>query len=126
MFEQGNKDAEKWTLEEATALLEEAVKLSQSNSYDFIGEIAKKQGTYKEIYNYITKKFTELKPLLRQVKSNCEATCFYNGKNGDIIPSLAIMNLKSNHGWTDRIDTTTKDKELPTTTINLGNGLKPE
>lgn len=101
-----NKNAEKWTEEEAKAFLEEAVSISGNKDYDFIGEVAKAQGSYKHVYNYLVDKFPSLKSLLDNVKGNCEANCFYNGKKGDITPSLAIMNLKSNHGWTDRVENT--------------------
>jgi len=90
--------------------MEEAVKISQNLEYDFIGEVAKKQKTYHHVYGYIVDKFPTLKPLLTAIKSNCESNCFYNGKKGEIVPSLAIMNLKSNHGWTDRAETTHKGK----------------
>ena len=121
----GNQYNEHWTLEQATEFMNEAVKLSVSIKYDFIGEVAKKQGTYHHVYGYIVDKFPSLKPLHTAIKANCESNCFYNGKKGDIIPSLAIMNLKSNHGWTDRIDNTTKDKEIQPNIIHLGNGTKP-
>lgn len=110
----GNQYNEHWTLEEATRFMKEAVELSKSREYDFIGEVAKKQEAYKEVYNYIVDKFPSLKNLLKQLKSNCESNCFYNGKNGNIVPSMAIMNLKSNHGWTDR-----QEIEQKTTTIEL-------
>jgi len=110
----GNKNAEKWTFEEAEDLLKKAVELSKKKDFDFIGEVAKKQDTYHHIYSYLTDKFKDLKPLLKQIKANCESNCFFNGKKGNIVPSLAIMNLKSNHGWTDRVETTQE-----TTTIEL-------
>ncbi len=115
----GNKNAEKWTFEEAEKLLLNAVELSKKQGYDFIGEVAKKQGTYYDVYSYLTDKFTELKPLLKQVKRNCEANCFSDAKKGNIVPSMAIMNLKSNHGWTDRVETdvTTKGKEINNTPV---------
>ena len=107
-----NTNAEKWTLEEAEKFFNEAILLSENRDYDFIGEIAKEMKSYKEIFTYLSDKFTELKTLHNVLLSNCEANCFYNGKKQNIVPSLAIMNLKSNHGWTDRVDTTTKGNEI--------------
>lgn len=101
-----NTNAERWGFEEAEKFMLEAVELSKDKKYDFIGEIAREQGAYKEVYNYITEKHEELKPLLKTIKGNCESNCFYNGKKQNITPSLAIMNLKSNHGWTDRVENT--------------------
>ncbi len=114
-----NKNAEKWTLEEATKFMNKAVELSNTNKFDFIGEVAKKMGSYIDVFDYITEKFTQLEHLKTRVKRNCEVNCFSNGKNGDIIPSLAIMNLKSNHGWTDRVQQdVTIAKEQPLFPVN--------
>lgn len=107
-----NKNAEKWTLEEATIFIEKAVELSQDTEYDFIGEIAKELNQYKEIFSYLVDKFPELKQQHKRLVSNCESNCFYNGKKNNIVPSLAIMNLKSNHGWTDRIETNNTNNNI--------------
>lgn len=101
-----NKNAEKWTLEQSIALFENAVKVAKSKKLDFIGEVAQELDTYRDIFTYLKDKFNECKPLYKRLEQECEANCFSHGKNGDIIPSLAIMNLKSNHKWTDRIDNT--------------------
>ena len=108
----GNQYKEDWTLEKATEFMKEAVELSSQRKYDFIGEVAKDQKSYHLVYKYLVDKFPELKPFLDTIKTNCETNCFFNGKSGNIVPSLAIMNLKSNHGWTDRVDTTTKGNEI--------------
>ena len=107
-----NKNAEKWTEEAATELFEKAIKLTQQKTdgqydYDFIGQIARELETFKEIFTYLVGRFPSLKNKHNIIISNCEANCYYNGKNQNIVPSLAIMNLKSNHGWTDRVDQTT-------------------
>lgn len=101
----GNQYNEKWTLEECEKFLNEAIEISEDKEYDFIGEVAKQQDSYKDVYFYIIAKFPDLKNLFMRMKSNCESNCFNNGKKGNIVPSLAIMNLKSNHNWTDRVET---------------------
>lgn len=122
-----NKNAEVWTIEEAVSFMDKAVELSSNNKYDFVGEVAKDLGQYHQLFKYLRDKFNELDRQYKMIFANCETNCFLNGKKGDIIPSLAIMNLKSNHKWTDRVDNTTKDKEVQTTTIiNLGTGVKPD
>ena len=115
----GNKNAEKWSFEESKKLLTEAVEISKQHGFDFIGEVAKAQDTYYDVYGYLADKFEELKPLLKQIKRNCEVNCFSDAKKGNIVPSMAIMNLKSNHGWTDRVETdvTTKGKEINNTPV---------
>lgn len=106
----GNQYNEHWTLENSKEFLETAVELSKEDGYDFIGEVAKALGSYVDVFDYIIEKFPKLKEYKKQIKRNCEVNCFSSGKKGDIVPSLAIMNLKSNHGWTDRAETTVKGK----------------
>lgn len=113
----GNQYSEKWTFEEAEKVMIRSVELSKSKKYDFIGEVAKELGIYRDLYDYILEKFPELKAYWRELRNNCEANCFANGKNGTIVPSLAIMNLKSNHGWTDRAEV----KEVKQDNIDLSN-----
>jgi len=110
----GNDNAEKWTEEKATDLLERAVELSKNTDYDFIGEIAKDLDTYIDVFDYLVDKFPQLKKLKKKMKRNCEANCFSNIKRENINTGAGIMNLKSNHGWTDRVqnDHTTKGKEI--------------
>lgn len=101
----GNTNAEKWSEESATELFNKALHISAdkaSNENDFIGEVAQTAGTNLSIMEYLRNKYPALLTVYDQIKRNCEANCFRNGKNGTIVPSLAIMNLKSNHGWTDR------------------------
>lgn len=101
----GNKNAEKWTLEESENFLQKAVELSKNTKYDFEGEIAKDLDSYIEIFLYLIDKFPILKPYWTNIKRNCETNCFSNAKKEFINVSAAIMNLKSNHKWTDRNDT---------------------
>ncbi len=110
-----NTNAEKWTIEEATKLFNDAIALSddEKRDFDFIGEIARELKQYKEIFSYLVDKFPQLKEKHKLLISNCEANCFYNGKKSNINPSLAIMNLKSNHNWTDRSSTTLEGGENP-------------
>lgn len=120
----GNQYKERWTENEAKEFMSKAVDLSRRKNYDFIGEVAKELDSYIDVFDYITNKFPSLKEMKTKIKRNCEVNCFSNAKKGDIIPSLAIMNLKSNHGWTDRVDTTTKDQPVNTSmTIEIINPL---
>lgn len=98
----GNKNAEKWTLEETQKFLLKALELSKKREFDFIGEIARELDTYKEIFTYLIDKHKELKTLYITILTNIEANCFYNAKKGNIKEATAIVNLKSNHNWTDR------------------------
>ena len=118
-----NKNAEKWTEQEAISFMEESLAMVKIEEFDFIGELAQKMGQYRTLYNYLSDKYNTCKRLLNIIEQECESNCFRHGKKGEIVPSLAIMNLKSNHGWTDRVDNTTKGKEInkDTVTINFTN-----
>jgi len=107
---EGNTNAEKWTFERASKLMNDAVELSKSESFDFIGEVAKKLGTYIDVFDYICDKFPELKKQKNKLKRNCETNCFSNIKNENINVGAGIMNLKSNHGWTDRVQSDVNQK----------------
>lgn len=107
-----NNNAEKWNLEQATKLFDDAIDLSESDEYDFLGEIAKKLNSYIDVFDYLVDKFPELKGKKNQLKRNCEANCFSNSKKGKINVAVGIVNLKSNHGWTDRNDITTKGEKV--------------
>jgi len=107
---EGNTNAEKWTFERASKLMNDAVELSKSESFDFIGEVAKKLDTYIDVFDYICDKFPELKKQKNKLKRNCETNCFSNIKNENINVGAGIMNLKSNHGWTDRVQSDVNQK----------------
>jgi hypothetical protein len=126
-----NKNAEKWSEEDAIVFMSKAIELSNDKikKYDFIGEIARDMGSYRDIFTYLKDKFKSCKVLYNILSSNLEANCFSHGKSGDIVPAMAIMNLKANYKWSDRVETTLQggDKPIETkqTIISLGNGTKP-
>ena len=128
----GNKNAEKWTFEEADKFFQKALELSYDKEFDFIGEIARELKTYKEIFSFLVSKFPQFQEVHKTIISNCESNCFYNSKKGNINVAVGIVNLKSNHGWTDRTDHTTKDEKIQTVTVyqlpdNLrNNGIEEE
>jgi hypothetical protein len=108
----GNKNAEEWTLELATDLFNEAVECSKKSEYDFIGEIARDLGIYRQLFDYLSDKFEPLKIKHKHILSNLEANCFSHAKKGEIKEATAIVNLKSNYQWTDRLDNTTKGEKI--------------
>lgn len=116
----GNSNAEKWSLEDATEFFNKAIELvaeydkeKDIYKYDFVGEVARQLNSYKEVFTYLKDKYpTELKELHKRLISTLEANCFYNSKKGNINTAIGIVNLKSNHGWTDRNDTTSGDKPI--------------
>jgi hypothetical protein len=136
----GNRNAEKWTFKKAIRLFHDAIELSNKKEtyylkvadkavevdgyvFDFIGEIARELGTFKEIFSHLSKRFKSLERLHCQLISNVESNCYYNGKKGNIKEASALMNLKANHRWTDRMDNTSKDEKLQQPQIIIS---KPE
>jgi hypothetical protein len=112
----GNINAEKWDHETAKGLFDKAIELSKLPDYDFIGEIAYDLELDKGIFDYLVEKFPEFSVYKKRILSNCEVNCFRNMKKENINVATGMINLKSNHGWTDRVanDHTTKgDKITP-------------
>jgi len=102
----GNTNAEKWTIEKAKDLFEKCLVTASDKSLDcndFIGEVAQEHKTTLSTLDYLKNIFPELESVYTAIKNNCESNCFRNGKKGNINAGMAIMNLKSNHGWTDRV-----------------------
>lgn len=119
----GNKNAEKWSFRKAVKLFNEAIELSEEKEiyylkvgekaievegykFDFIGEIAGELGTFHNlITTHLPDRFPVLQRLKNQLINNLERNCYYNTKKGNIREAIGIVNLKSNHKWTDRTQT---------------------
>lgn len=108
----GNKNAEKWSFKKAVKLFNDAINLSNEKDsegvykYDFIGEIARELGTFHQlITRHLPDRFPQLERLKNQLLNNLESNCYANTKKGHIREATGIVNLKSNHKWTDRTQT---------------------
>jgi len=126
----GNKNAEKWDFEKASELLDDLIFIAEEEEfypvgsganvqlipgykYDFIGEIALKKNVYHELITRdIPNRFPELKHKSDMIIRLMERNCYSNTKKGIINTAVGIVNLKSNHKWTDRQDVTTKGNEI--------------
>jgi hypothetical protein len=120
-----NDNAEKWTLDDAIALFEEAFILSEEKEsylvgketiegwkHDFIGELidslrVKYKDTNKKIYrkllaSHLPSRFEQLTHRWEDLKEKMEVNCYSNTKKGIINTATGIINLKSNHNWKDR------------------------
>jgi len=100
-----NNNAEIWTYDEASEFINTALSMSFNPDYDFIGEILQDLKQDKGTLDYIVNKYSDLSRVKNHILSNCETNCFRNSKKGNIREATAIVNLKSNHGWTDRTKT---------------------
>jgi hypothetical protein len=117
----GNTNAEKWSLEESTKLLDRLLKAANDKDYyqigtginasmiegykfDFIGELSLEFEVYHHLITRdIPKRFPELRPTVDLLISLMERNCYSNTKKGIINTAVGIVNLKSNHKWTDRV-----------------------
>lgn len=115
-----NKNAEQWNLHDSIKLFNDAIELSLTDDFDFIGEIARDLGVYRELFVYLSNKYKEIEPLHKTILSNLEANCFSHSKMGKIKEATAIMNLKSNYKWTDRSDVTSKEEGISIQFVNHG------
>ena len=124
-----NKNAEIWTLEEAEKIFNKALELSKRKTeyivqqkkvigyeYHYIGEIATSDeiDSYTDIFKYLKNAQPSTINLYNKLKSKLEANCFSDSKKGIIKEATAIMNLKSNYKWTDRLDATSDNKPINT------------
>ena len=117
----GNRNAEKWNIKKAIKLFNDAIELTNKKDktlvkvgdkvtefegyeFDFIGEVARELGTFKEIFSHLIKRFPSLIRKHNSLITNIESNCYYNTKKGAIKEGTGIVNLKSNHRWTDRIE----------------------
>jgi len=129
----GNKNAEKWSIKRAINLFNDAIELTNETTiqtlikgvekrevegyeFDFIGEVARELGTFHEIFRHLIKRFPSLSRKYNVLINNLEQNCYSNTKKGFIREATGIVNLKSNHKWTDRQDLTSGDKELKSLT----------
>ena len=122
-----NKNAQKRTLEDARGLFNKAIEMAyeedeyvihgtkvQGNKYHYLGEIAtsKEMRLYPDIFKYLKNTYQELEEDYQRLKYILEANCFSDSKKGIINTATAIMNLKSNYKWTDRLDNTTGGSQI--------------
>jgi hypothetical protein len=85
--------------------------------FDFIGEIARELDIYRDLIpRDIKKHHPELTEKINKLINRLEANCYSNTKKGKINTAVGIVNLKSNHGWTDR-----QQIEQHQTNIDLSN-----
>jgi hypothetical protein len=125
----GNTNAEVWTLEEAEKLFNEAENIVKRKcdyningkdvkgyEFDFMGELVDELDVYRELMTkHLPNRFPLLKHRLDSIISKLETNCYSNVKKGIINTAAGIVNLKSNHKWTDR----TENKNENDTTLNI-------
>jgi len=121
-----NDNAEIWSEEKANEFLNECYSLTRQKTtyvvyggarldgfeFHYIGEVCAELEQYVDLPLYLKNKFTSSKKIYNKIKTKLESNCFSDSKKGIIKEASAIMNLKSNYGWTDRVDNTSKDEKI--------------
>ena len=111
----GNKNASKWDTDSAKELFKKVLdKTKEKAEYivagnkvegylcHYLGEAADEAETNTDTLKYLSRAYG-LKDEYEALKSKCERNCFSDAKKGIINTAIAIVNLKSNHNWTDRV-----------------------
>lgn len=129
--EKGSNYAEWITKEEALKIIEKANEVINDKCF-FLSDVADKCGTYRQQFNYISKKFENDKDIFNSIKrltNKCESIVVKKTASGDINTALGIFILKSYHSLveTSKLQHEGGDKPIETknTVISLGNGINP-
>lgn len=97
----GNNNAEKWTEKQAKEFVDSVLEYVQSTlDCLFIGEAVTEVGYYRELWNYISKKFDF--HTIKKVESILESRLVKGGLTGGSNPTMTIFTLKNNYQWTDK------------------------
>ena len=118
MSVKGNKNAEKWTVEEARKLANKALDAVDDETF-FISSIAEKCETYRDLFAYLMDKFNDDEVVFRTLKrmyNKCESILWERASQGEIDRTIAIFALKSLHGLMEtskqEIDHTTDGESI--------------
>ena len=102
----GNKYAEEWTLDKALEFIRSVEEyVNHNEDCYYIGEAVTECGQYREIWNYLTNKFSDSKEVFhtsRGIEERLENRLYKNGLKNRINPRLVEFGLRNNHGWKDR------------------------
>lgn len=126
---EGNKNAEKWTLDKTRELVKKAFESIDQSCY-FISSVAEKCETYRELFEYLLKKFNDddfVFSTIKRIYNKCESIVAEKTAKGDITPALGIFILKSYHGLieTSKLNTEHSGKVDTGFTVTVINSSAP-
>jgi hypothetical protein len=113
-----NKNAEKWTLDEALTFINNVKDyIKQNPSCVYIGEAITEQGQYTQLWSYLKDIFAENSIVFestRECESILEQRLYNGGVHSELNARLVEFGLVNNHGWEHRrnVDHTTKGEKL--------------
>ncbi|WP_312922188.1 hypothetical protein [Empedobacter brevis] len=112
----GNLNAELYSEEEALDFFGQMIVMSQDNNYTFIKQLTRQFGLSYDVMINLIKRFPNLQEAYKLIKDNLETNCYTASNEDKLKIQLAMLNLKSNYGWTDRVaqntDITTQGEPL--------------
>lgn len=103
----GNLNAELYDEEQAYDLFCQMIVMSHDDNYTFFKQITREFGITENVIKHLVKRFTSLKEPYDLIKENLETNCYTATNDGKLKLPLAMLNLKSNYGWTDRVENKT-------------------
>lgn len=113
-----NKNAEKWTLQEARKMAEQAYNTINDDCY-FLSDVAEQIGTYRQLFEYLLNKYNDddiVFTTIKRLYNKCESIVVKHTANGKINPALGIFVLKAYHGLFEtskqHTDITTQGKKI--------------
>ena len=131
MAEEGNKNAEWITREEALSILDRALSVINDDCY-FLSDVADKCDTYRTQFDYIARKFKEDRLVfdtIKKITNKCESIVVKKTADGQINVALGIFILKAYHSLIEtsklQHEGGDQDKPIQTNIISLGGGIKP-
>ena len=103
----GNLNAELYSEEQSLDLFGQMIVMSQDNNYTFIKQLTRQFGISYDVMINLTKRFPSLQEAYKLIKDNLETNCYTASNEDKLKIQLAMLNLKSNYGWTDRVSQNT-------------------
>ena len=108
-----NKNAEKWTLEEAEKFCNNVLQiLEDDHKVRTLGKACLMAGGYETIINYFEEKYKTVFEPIKKAREIAKERLIDNALDNDVNTTMAIFILKNNHNMKDRQDVTSGDKPM--------------
>lgn len=105
----GNKNAEKWTIEEAETFCDSVLQYIKDNKKcRSLSEACVECGEYEDLVHYLCKKYDTVFRSIKIAKDIVKNRLASQGLDGDANATMAIFLLKNNHNMTDKQQTEIK------------------
>lgn len=120
----GNRNAEKWTHEEAELFCNKVLEYVRSDERcRSITTACAKLGKYETLINYFEDKFGIVFESIKEAKAIVKGRLMEQALDGDANATMAIFILKNNHDMADKVE---QKSETTITGINLKDLVKFE